>query len=312
MLGAAQCSLIRINSETPAPGAAPPPDIWTQHRPHAAKMDAAAGEHARVRGALLSRDDVDGVRLFVKDFTLKALLPHLDKRVRLLDQQVTAVRKGVKNQIKKWGTSLFGKGALSGADTVREGFIEGSDACGPVYLYNSIEGQIRALADVSLMLHDYETALAHYKLVLSDYKRDKALRHVAAASEMAGVCHFLLGAEPKRQDEYLDAAYTNFMKHNQPRYAVRATLLHADMLRARLRPAEAAEKLLRVTVSDANDLRAALLYEQAALSFLLVATHSGGPHARKYALHLVHAGHRFLKAGYLLRNMHIIYIYRDI
>ena len=58
---------------------------------------------------------------------------------------------------------------------------------------------------------------------------------------------------------------------------------------------EAAEKLLRVTISDPNDLRSALLYEQAALSFLLVK--SGGAHVRKYALHLVHAGHRFLKAG---------------
>jgi hypothetical protein len=90
-LGAAQCSLIRINSQA-APGAGPaqrpPDDIWTPCRPHAAKMDLSPDEKDRVRGVLLSRADIDGVRLFVKDFTLKALVPHLDKRVRLLNQQV--------------------------------------------------------------------------------------------------------------------------------------------------------------------------------------------------------------------------------
>jgi len=192
--------------------------------------------------------------------------------------------------------SLFGKTALGGADAVREGFIEGSESTGPIYLYTSIEGQIRALADLSFTLHDYEAAASNYRLVLYDYKKDKALRHVAAASEMLAACHLLLGTEPKKQDDYLDAAYTNFLKVNQLRYAVRATLLHADLLRARGRPAEAAEKLLRVTNSDPNDLRSALVYEQAALSFLLIK--SGGAHVRKYALHLVHAGHRFLKVSF--------------
>ena len=166
----------------------------------------------------------------------------------------------------------------------------------PIYLYNSIEGQIRALADLSFTLHDYEAAASNYRLVLSDYKKDKALRHVAAASEMLAVCHLLLGTEPKKQDEYLDAAYSNYLKVTHLRHAVRATLLHADLLQARGRPGEAAEKLLRVTISDPNDLRSALMYEQAALSFLLIK--SGGAHVRKYALHLVHAGHRFLKAGH--------------
>jgi tetratricopeptide (TPR) repeat protein len=153
----------------------------------------------------------------------------------------------------------------------------------------------RALADLLFVLHDYDAALSHYRLVLTDYKRDKALRHAAAASEMAAVCLFLQGADPKKQDDLFDAAYSNYLKYNLQRYAVRTTLLHADVLRARGRASEAAEKLLRVTISDPNDLRSALLYEQAALSFLLVK--NGGAHVRKYALHLVHAGHRFLKAG---------------
>ena len=137
-LGVAQCSLIRINSNSaqqPLPEGAPPPeDIWTAFRPHAAKMDLSPAERTRVRGALLSRADVDGVRQFVRDLAHKALLPHMDKRVRLLNAQVTAVRKGVKNQLKSFSATLFGKAALGGSDAVREGFIEASDASGCVSL----------------------------------------------------------------------------------------------------------------------------------------------------------------------------------
>jgi hypothetical protein len=121
----------------------------------------------------------------------------------------------VKNQLKSLSASLFGKAALGGADAVRDGFIEGSESTGPIYLYTSIEGQIRALADLCFTLHDYEAAASNYRLVLYDYKKDKALRHVAAASEMLAACHLLLGTEPKKQDEYLDAAYSNFLKVNQ-------------------------------------------------------------------------------------------------
>jgi hypothetical protein len=31
----------------------------------------------------------------------------------------------------------------SGADSSREGYVEGTEATGPIYLYTSIEGQIR-------------------------------------------------------------------------------------------------------------------------------------------------------------------------
>ncbi|KAJ1487612.1 hypothetical protein T484DRAFT_1786083 [Baffinella frigidus] len=70
-------------------------------------------------------------------------VPHIDKRIRSLNQQVTAVRKGFKNQFKSWGTSLFGKPA---GDAGRDGFMEGTAASGPMYLYNATEAQIRMLA----------------------------------------------------------------------------------------------------------------------------------------------------------------------
>jgi hypothetical protein len=52
---------------------------------------------------------------------------------------------------------------------------------------------------------------------MADYRKDKALRHLAAASEMAGVCHFMLGTEAKKQDECLDTAYTSYIRSTATR-----------------------------------------------------------------------------------------------
>lgn len=55
---------------------------------------------------------------------------------------------------------------------------------------------------------------------------------------------------------------------------------------------EAAKQLIRMTSTDA-DLPSALLLEQAAYAFLK----STPPHHRKYAFHIVLAGHRYSKCG---------------
>lgn len=77
-------------------------------------------------------------------------------------------------------------------------------------------------------------------------------------------------------------------------YAVRATLLSVPCLINAGFYSEAAKQLIRMTSED-SDLRSAMLLEQAALCFLK------GPSnkimARKYAFHMVLAGHRFSKAG---------------
>lgn len=77
-------------------------------------------------------------------------------------------------------------------------------------------------------------------------------------------------------------------------YAVRATLLSVLCLTSSGLPGEAAKQLIRMTSED-SDLRSAMLLEQAALCFL------SGPGSkamcRKYAFHMVLAGHRFSKAG---------------
>lgn len=78
-----------------------------------------------------------------------------------------------------------------------------------------------------------------------------------------------------------------------PQFATRATLLSTECLKGRSLYGEAAKQFIRMTSED-SDLRSALLLEQASYCFLK----STRPHMmRKYAFHIVLAGHRFSKAG---------------
>lgn len=89
-----------------------------------------------------------------------------------------------------------------------------------------------------------------------------------------------------------------------PQFAVRATLFSCECLCGRGQFGEAAKQLIRMTSED-SDLRSALLLEQAAYCFL------ASPRLlmpRKYAFHLVLAGHRFSKAG---QKKHSLRCYRQ-
>ena len=293
--GPTACSLLKVNSN--GAGDSFHSELWNNKSLHSRARKCEPALH---KGKFMSVSDVESVGRFVTDFVVTALLPHMDKRIRSLNQQVVSTRKGFKNQFKSWGSSLFGR--VGPGEVGREGFIEGSDASGPVYLYTAIEAQIRALADLAFMLHDYELALSHYKLVQADFKKDKAWKHLGGAMEMAALCLFMLHPDSKKQmqDELLDGAYLNYQRFNLTRLCARVTFLHADVLKYRGKWIEAAEKLIRCTSSESADLRAALLYEQAALCFLQTA---GRPHMRKYALHLVHAGHRYLKSSHKVHGV---------
>lgn len=78
-----------------------------------------------------------------------------------------------------------------------------------------------------------------------------------------------------------------------PQFATRATLLSTECLKGRSLYGEAAKQFIRMTSED-SDLRSALLLEQASYCFLKA---TRPRMMRKYAFHIVLAGHRFSKAG---------------
>ena len=106
-----------------------------------ASAAAAAGcGTGNVLGCLLSPTDLDNIRSFTSEIVLKGVLPFLEARMFALNSQVGAAKKGVKNVLKSW----WGKAKKDDENARDEGAVR--------YRFNTIEAQIRLLADCAFML----------------------------------------------------------------------------------------------------------------------------------------------------------------
>lgn len=194
---------------------------------------------------------------------------------------VAAGKKGLRNTIK----SLW-RGKESRGESMRP---DGA------YGYSMPEAQLRLSADLAFMLRDYDLALQHWRLCVSDFKTDRAMRQLGAAYEACGLAMAMLD-HPRRDIEQSFeqawAAYRAVPAPLGPRLATRSQVLCAAALDAQGAMREATVPLTRASYDEAN-IRAALLLEQAALYY----AKSNPPRLRKSAFHLVLAGHRYNLAG---------------
>ncbi|KAK1256626.1 hypothetical protein QJS04_geneDACA024792 [Acorus gramineus] len=146
----------------------------------------------------LNVDDVSEIMNLMQDLSTKHIIPHMEQKVRILNQQVSATRKGFKNQIKNlW----WRKGKEDTPDV----------PSGPTYTFSSIESQIRVLGDYAFMLRDFELALSNYRLLSTDYKLDKAWKHYAGVQEMMGLSFFMLDQSYKDAENCMESAFNTYL-----------------------------------------------------------------------------------------------------
>lgn len=248
--------------------------------------------HGDNTARLLSSEDINGVRDFMQDLSSNYIIPHMEQKIRILNQQVAATRRGFRNQIKNlW----WRKG--------KEDAPESPD--GPTYTFSSIESQIRVLADYAFMLRDYELALSNYRLLSTDYKLDKAWKRYAGVQEMTGLCYFMLDQSRKDSDYCMETAFTTYLKigSSSQRNASRCGLWWAEMLKARGQFKDAANIYFRIS-NEEPSLDAAVMLEQASYCYLL----SIPPMLRKYGFHLVLSGNRYYISD---QRHHAIRAYRN-
>ncbi|KAL9264874.1 Trafficking protein particle complex subunit 8-like protein [Drosera capensis] len=229
---------------------------------------------------LLLHDYQDGMRLFMQDLSTKRIIPHMEQKIRTLNEQVSATRKGFRNQIK----NLWWR---KGKDDVPDKHD------GPVYTYSSNESQIRLLADYAFMLRDYELALSNYRLISMDYKLDKAWKCYAGVQEMLGLTYFLLDQSRKEAEYCLEDALNTYLRLGSQgqQNATRCGVWWAEMLKARDEYKEAATVFFRV--SGEEPLQSAVMLEQASYCYLF----SVPSMFRKYGFHLVLSGNSYEKCG---------------
>ncbi|GMH29958.1 hypothetical protein Nepgr_031801 [Nepenthes gracilis] len=251
-------------------------------------LDASLAQHL---GCFLSVDDIDEIKLLIQDLSAKHIIPHMEQKIRILNQQVSSTRKGFRNQIKNlW----WRKGKEDAPDTPN----------GPVYTYNSIESQIRVLGDYAFMLRDYELALSNYRLISMDYKLDKAWKRYAGVQEMMGLTYFMLDHSRKEAEYCMENAFSTYLKvgaHGQQN-SIRCGLWWAELLKARDQYKEAAIVYFRISSED--PLQSAVMLEQASYCYLLMEP----PMFRKYGFHRVLSGDSYEKCDQV---KHAIRTYRS-
>lgn len=234
-------------------------------------------------GMFLTPNDLENLKHFVQDYTIRALTPYIEKLVYNLNDAI-ANKKGVSRSLltatKRWfGTNKPGVGSPAQNAVV--------------YTNESTELQTRKLGDLYFMFGHYSSAFQAYHQAKRDFNADSAWQYYAGSLEMAALAAFMQGAANRKTFDYMEEAIVTYMNYCKlPQFATRATVLSVECLKTSKLYGEAAKQLIRMTSED-SDLRSGLLLEQASYSFL----QSVPPLYRKYAFHSVLAGHRYSKAG---------------
>ncbi|XP_052391021.1 trafficking protein particle complex subunit 8 isoform X3 [Carassius gibelio] len=240
------------------------------------------------RGTCLTLNDHDHIRQFIQEFTFRGLLPHIEKNIRQLNDQLVS-RKGLSRSLFSATKKLFGGGKVP-----EKSIAELKNAAGLLYPSEAPELQIRKMADLCFLVQHYELAYNCYHTAKKDFLSDQAMLYAAGALEMAAVAAFLQSGAPRPYPaHYMDTAIQTYREVcKNMLLAERCCLLSAEILKSQAKYSDAATLLIKMTSED-SDLRSALLLEQAAHCFINMRS----PMVRKFAFHMILAGHRFSKAG---------------
>lgn len=295
--GAPDCELLIVNSDES--GSFASGVSWSEHAEtiiaRAAIEHSGASALSADEGKYMSSDDVERARAYVRSFVTRTLIPHIERKLFALSTQIYNTRKGFKNQFKSfWGRST----TTASRPEAERG-------------YRSPESQIRLAGDLAFGIGDYETALAHYKLVQSDYKSQNAWKPLASSYEaMAHVYlmtrHTRNTVDVKKEiDHAYDSAMLALSKYELSGGHSEIHRMHVEMLKTRsaIEHAEALQligayrdahaPLVVISAFDDSELRAALLLERAAFAFVRCEP----PMLRKFASYMVLAGVRYVRAG---------------
>ena len=327
--GAGAVSVVTINSGRP--GSTPPVDVWSDHaevRVVRSSSPVAGSSSASVRrGALFSDADVAGHRAFVAEYVALALLPQMEARVRALNATIAATRKGLKNQLKSfWGRSTGVKAKPEGDGGYTHAAAE-SQIRVAADLAFALRDYETAASHYRLLQGDYKADKAWRRLGAVNEALGQALvmcrpgawsaegppyrdvrRDAEAALEAAATCYqraAVTGARAAAAEGGGDGSRAVGDGSNlgdlgdawdvaeRTRWVTKAALSHAALLRACHAHREVPAPLMRASAEESQThLRAAHLLEASALAYL----RADPPMPRKFAIHLVLAGHRFNQA----------------
>ncbi|PWN52637.1 hypothetical protein IE53DRAFT_384894 [Violaceomyces palustris] len=263
--------------------------LWRKSLGEESGHTEADGEYGR----LLDDEDVKRLKGFVRELTAQSVVPFMERCVQQWNEQLAASRRGLTGRLFGASRKLFG----SSKNTSQGSQVPGYNVQYDYYPHSALEAQTRRLADFAFTIRDYKLAAAMYDLGRKDFASDKAWRYSAGATEMFGLSHLMImlttRSSPIDVDSYLAQACQDHATHGDAELSgLKATLLYYEVYRALNHYRTAPSALIRAA-GFAEEVYSPLLLEQAAISDLRLTR----PALRKYAVHLVMAGHRYQACG---------------
>jgi hypothetical protein len=224
VFGAGLCRLLIINSRNPERGVEEPlPDIWTRCMPRydlyrhnvqnqieqqlllqqqqLGTDNSTQSDFAQLIqppslqptpiGHFLSKQDLQYIANMVEEMIVNGVVPHMERKIRSINQTAGANKRGLGNKIKTMFTFKRGTGDTPTASPLSG---DGITVGGNRFVYSTPEIQLRRMADYCFMLHDYEVALTTYRLISADFKNNKQDWKFYAGTQ---VCLYFINSNKK-------------------------------------------------------------------------------------------------------------------
>ncbi|GAB0089955.1 trafficking protein particle complex subunit 8 [Sergentomyia squamirostris] len=191
------------------------PNVWA----------ATNDDHIDVpHGMCLTANDIENLRHLIQDYTLRALIPYIEKLIYTLNESITT-KKGVSRSLltatKRWFvTNKPGTG--------------NSTQNAVVYTNESTELQTRKIGDIYFMFGHYASAFQAYHQAKRDFNADSAWQYYAGALEMAALSAFMQGQTSRKTYDYMEEAIVTYLNICKlPQFATRATILSVECLKVK-------------------------------------------------------------------------------
>lgn len=311
------CHLLRIRSQVCLPsddGSVEVPTCeWYSTADDMARLESA--DNLLDASPHVHDSDVQSIKAFVRELTAQSVIPHMESRISLWNDQVASRRRGISGRFmslsKRWGgLSLPTSRSGTPTPTPQAGQSGNYDSLNGVYRYDTAEALLRKLADFAFMLRDYKLAASTYELLRADFANDKAWKYLAGANEMCMAASLLnpLGATAKTFkvetfDQMLETStYSYLTRCQDPGATLRAVMTGVELLKVRGRPAsEVASKwairVLEMGLVSPGGAGHVLLSERVASCFSGQLGSGMGTRKRKAALWNIMAADEWLKLG---------------
>lgn len=190
----------------------------------------------------LFESDVTAIKAFVRELVAQSVIPYMESRVTIWNDQVASRRRGISGRFMSMSRRWAGFGSSSRSSLIgSSGGTSGNyDLTHGFYKPDVPEAILRKMADYAFMLRDWKLSASTYELLRSDYANDKAWKYHAGVHEMCAVSTLLnpLSMPGKAKldgiDQMIDTAcYSYLTRCSDATLALRCLTMSMELLKSR-------------------------------------------------------------------------------